>query len=106
MHVRPSNVVQRGTELGATTGGNKDGFGSIQMKTSSFGKNMKASFEGGQIGNEVASPNSNVIRIEADVNLGGAGDHVMQHIHEKNEEGRRERATLFDTSMEVNTKGI
>jgi hypothetical protein len=40
------------------------------------------------------------------VNLGGAGDHVMQHIHEKNEEGRRERATLFDTSMEVNTKGI
>jgi GT2 family glycosyltransferase len=67
---------------------------------------MKASFDSREIRDEVLSTYGNVISIETDVNLGGAGDHVMQNIHKENEEGRRERAALFDTSMEVNTKGI
>ena len=69
-------------------------------------KNMDASFNCRKVGNEIASPNGYVISIEADVNLGGTRDHVMQHIHEKNKESGGERAALFDTSMEVNTKGI
>ena len=106
MHVRPANVVQSSTELGATTGGNKDGFGSIQMKASGFGKDMEALLDRRKVGNKVLSPNGNVVSVKTDVNLGGARDHVMQNIHKKDKESGRERATLFDTSMEVNTEGI
>jgi hypothetical protein len=67
---------------------------------------MEASFDHREIGDEILSTDGNVISIETDVYLGGAGNHVMQNIHKKNKEGRRERAALFDTSMEVNTKGI
>jgi hypothetical protein len=106
LHVRPSHAVQSSTELGATTGGNKDGFGSIQLKASGFGKDIEALLDRRKVGNKILSTNGNVISIKTDVNLGGARDHVVQNIHKKDKESGRERATLFDTSMEVNTKGI
>jgi hypothetical protein len=67
---------------------------------------MEAPFNRREIRDEILSADGNVISIETDVNFGGAGDHVMQNIHKKNKKGRRERAALLDTSMEVNTKGI
>ena len=80
-HVRPANVVQSSAELRATTGGNKDSLGSIQLKPSSFGKNRKASLQSRQIWNEVLSTNSNVVSVETDVYLGGASNHVVKYIH-------------------------
>lgn len=67
-HVFPAHVVQRGTELRAATGGNEDSLGSVQMKPSSFGKDLEATFKGRKMRNKIPGTNSNIIGIETDVN--------------------------------------
>ena len=68
-HVRPAHVVQRGTELRAATGGNEDSLGSVQMKTSSFGKDVEAAFKRRKMRDKIPGANSNIIGVETDVNL-------------------------------------
>ena len=42
-HFGPANVIKRGAKLRATTGGNEDSLGGIQVETSSLGKDLEAS---------------------------------------------------------------
>ena len=105
-HFSPTNVVQRGPKLGATTGSNEDSLSSVQVETSSLGKDIEATFKNGKVGDKIIGTNSNIIGIETDVNIGRASNHIVQNIHQQNEERWRERATLFDPRVEVNTKRV
>ena len=80
-HLSPTNVVQRSTKLRATTGGDEDSLGGIQVETSSLGKDIEATFKNGKVGDKIIGTNSNIIGIETDVNIGGASNHIMQNIH-------------------------
>ena len=76
------------------------------MKTSSSRKYLKDAFENRQVWTQIRGADSNIISIKTNMDVSRGGDHIMQNIHQEDKQGWRERATLFDTSVEINTKGI
>jgi hypothetical protein len=75
--VVPANTIQRSAEVGATAGGDKNGFGGVDVQPSGLRKNFENSFESGKIGDDVGGANRNIICIKAYVNVSRASYHVV-----------------------------
>jgi fructose-specific phosphotransferase system component IIB len=90
----------------ATTSRNANSLGSVKVETSGGSKGFEDILEGREVRNEVRGANGNIISVETNVDFDGVGNHVVKNIHKKDEEGGRERAALFDPSVEVDTNRV
>jgi hypothetical protein len=102
----PTDGVKSRTKVRATTSRNANSLGSVKVETSGGSKGFEDILEGREVRNEVRGANGNIISIETNVDFDGVGNHVVKNIHKKDEEGGRERAALFDPSVEVDTNRV
>ena len=85
----PPDGVKSCTKVGATTSGYANSLGSVKVETSGGSKGFEDILESRKVRNEVRGSNGNIISVETYVDFDGVGDHVVKHIHKKDEEGGR-----------------